>query len=94
MPSGLVAIILFSIVAGVGGFIAITKIIVNHLESRRGAAGGSSLTESELGALVAAAVADAIEPLSDELNGLRKQLAAREEQGLLPEHRQSDDKSD
>lgn len=90
MPVGIVAIVLFAITAGIGAFIAVTRIIVKHLETRRSLPGGASLTQSELRDLVASAVADAVAPIQDELATLRRSLAAQDESRLLSEHQDPD----
>ena len=87
MPLGIVLIILVSIVAGMGGFIAITKIILNHLERRRSLPEGSSMTQSELRDMIASAVEEATAPIVAEVASLQKQLKAPDEAPLLPEHR-------
>ncbi|NNE45656.1 MAG: hypothetical protein HKN37_03250 [Rhodothermales bacterium] len=87
MPPGLVTIILVSIIAGMSGFVAITKIIVNHLERRRSLPEGSSMTQSELRSMIASAVEEATAPIVAEVATLQKQLAAPDKAPLLPEHR-------
>ena len=87
MPPGLVTIILVSIIAGMSGFVAITKIIVNHLERRRSLPEGSSMTQSELRDMIASAVEEATAPIAAEVASLQKQLTAPDKEPLLPEHR-------
>jgi hypothetical protein len=90
MPPGLVIIILVSITAGMSGFIAITKIIVNHLERRRSLPEGVSMTESELRDMIASAVEEATAPIAAEVVSLKKKLKAPDKATLLPEHRDPD----
>ena len=86
MPIGIVIIVVFSITAGIACFLTATKLILNHLERRRGLPQGESMTQSELAALIRSAVAEATAPIEGELESLKKQLGAREEANLLPEH--------
>ena len=75
---------------GMSGFIAITKIIVNHLERRRSLPEGVSMTESELRDMIASAVEEATAPIAAEVVSLKKKLKAPDKATLLPEHRDPD----
>ena len=87
MPPGIVTIVLVSIIAGMSGFVVITKFIVNHLERRRGLPEGASMTQGELRDMIASAVEEATAPIVAEVASLQKQLKAPDEAPLLPEHR-------
>lgn len=76
MPEEIAAIIIVSIIATFGAIIAVTKIIINHLDRRRGAPASSSLTQGELRELIVSAVADATAPIEEELSRLQKQIDA------------------
>lgn len=90
MPEEIAAIIIVSIIATFGAVIAVTKIIVNHLDRRRGTPATSSLTQGELRELIVSAVAEATAPIEDELSRLQGQLDPPETPARLPQPNETD----
>ncbi len=83
MPVELAIVIVMAMVIGVGGVVALTKIIVNAAERRRSAAAGPSLTSGELSRLIANAVEEATQPLQEKVDRLQRRLEPSEPQRLL-----------
>lgn len=91
MPVELAVVIVMSMVVGMGGIVALTKIILGAIERRRQAAAGPSLTSGELSRLIAVAVEEATQPLQEKVERLQRQLEPHEPQRLLAA---GDDESD
>ncbi len=74
MPDEIVAIIIISIIAGT--FISFVKMILNHRSERFVSSSGdeSSLTRSELEAMIRRAVAEATKPLAERIEDLAETL--------------------
>ncbi len=83
MPVELAIVIVMSMVVGMGGIVALTKIIVGAIERKRNAAAGPSLTSSELKRLIAATVEEATQPLQEKVELLQSQLEPPAPQRLL-----------